>query len=74
MMSNNNVVLMTGFGPFRGHTINASWEAVQLVPSHSIDNTDIIIEEIPVIYNVVDTRIPQLWERYNPIVSIKFYT
>ncbi|KAI4466962.1 protease family c15 pyroglutamyl-peptidase i-related [Holotrichia oblita] len=66
----NHVVLITGFGPFHGHNVNASWEAVKLVPSESIKEADVIVQEIPVIYNVVDSVVPQLWEKYNPSLVI----
>ncbi|GJQ80831.1 hypothetical protein Trydic_g9417 [Trypoxylus dichotomus] len=66
----NHTVLFTGFGPFHGHSVNASWEAVQLVPSQNIENVDVIIEEIPVVYNIVDRTVPQLWEKYKPTLVI----
>lgn len=65
----SHVVLITGFGPFRGHKINASWEAVKLVPTESLNQADVIVQEIPVIYNVVDSIVPELWKKYNPTVS-----
>ncbi|RZF37051.1 hypothetical protein LSTR_LSTR012394 [Laodelphax striatellus] len=64
-------VIVTGFGPFKGHPINASWEAVKLLPKFFNDeNTNLIIEEIPVTYNAIEERIPKLWEKYDPIVVI----
>lgn len=65
----SHVVLITGFGPFHGHKINASWEAVKLVPTESLNQADVIVQEIPVIYNVVDSIVPELWNKYNPTVS-----
>lgn len=65
-MANNNIVV-TGFGPFSGHPINASWESVKLLPKE-IDGFNIITEQIPVVYADVDTRVPYLWKTHNPQV------
>ncbi|KAI5697557.1 pyroglutamyl-peptidase 1 [Diaphorina citri] len=64
-------VLITGFGPFKTHTINPSWEAVSLLPDR-IPNTNIEIvkEQIQVSYNYVDVTVPALWKKYNPDLVI----
>lgn len=75
--SNKNIVIVTGFGPFGHYKINASWEAVKLIPSFlDTDKTDIklIIEEIPVEYEETLARIIKLQEKHKPIVcSINFF-
>lgn len=68
-------ILVTGFGPFGDHVVNASWEAVKELPNlcaHSEEFSDItlITEQIPVSYNYVSTNIPMLWKKYDPIVNI----
>lgn len=63
-----SVVVVTGFGPFRDIKVNASWQAVQLVPEQHFDDVEIVIKEIPVAYDAVNTLVPQLWEKYNPVV------
>lgn len=68
-MSNN--VVVTGFGPFRNHNVNASWEAVKLLPDH-FNGFNIIKKEIPVTYDHVENHVPDLWKIFNPIVS-KFF-
>lgn len=68
----NDVVLVTGFGPFEGHKVNASWEAVKQLKKRETNGVEIVVEEIPVIYSYVEERIPLLWKKYNPKVK-KFY-
>ncbi|XP_075216897.1 pyroglutamyl-peptidase 1 isoform X2 [Lycorma delicatula] len=66
-------VVVTGFGPFYGHPVNASWEAVKLLPGMNIENEadiNLVIEEIPVVYNAIEKRIPELWKQYNPLLVI----
>lgn len=68
-MSNN--IIVTGFGPFRNHNVNASWEAVKLLPEH-FNGFHIIKKEIPVTYNHVENLVPDIWNTFNPIVSTLF--
>nr|CAH7744939.1 unnamed protein product [Callosobruchus chinensis] len=65
----NDTVLVTGFGPFGEHRVNASWESVKLLPD-TIHNTSIIKKEIPVVYSCVDSTVPSLWKQYNPSLVI----
>ncbi|KAJ8925932.1 hypothetical protein NQ315_009784 [Exocentrus adspersus] len=70
-MSDN--IIVTGFGPFRNHSVNASWEAVKLLPDQ-LDEFNIIKKEVPVIYDQVQNNIPDLWKKLNPIVSkLKYF-
>ena len=67
-------ILVTGFGPFSTHTVNASWEAVkelQELWKNSVEFSDVklVVEKIPVSYNYVSDHIPQLWKKHNPSVS-----
>lgn len=69
MNEDKDVVLVTGFQPFGVHKINASWEAVKLLPKYKIDNVQIVVEEVPVLYKYVEENIPLLWKKYNPKVN-----
>jgi len=67
-------ILVTGFGPFDKHVVNASWEAAKELQklwtkSGEFPGVELIIKEIPVSYNYVSTCIPQLWEKHRPTVS-----
>lgn len=67
--------MVTGFGPFKNYKINASWEAVKLLPSMNIEEEfgiKLIIHEIPVTYGYVTENVPVLWRVHNPMVCILF--
>lgn len=66
-MSGN--ILITGFGPFGEHLINASWESVKLLPDN-MDGYKVIKQEISVSYQHVEEHIPELWKNLNPQVRI----
>ncbi|XP_037673970.1 pyroglutamyl-peptidase 1 isoform X2 [Choloepus didactylus] len=60
-------VVVTGFGPFGEHTVNASWIAVQELQKLGLgDGVELHVYEIPVEYETVRTLVPALWERHSP--------
>lgn len=66
------IVLVTGFGPYIGHPVNASWEAVKIMNKDEIEkkhNVELVLLEIPVTYENVDEFVPALWETHTPKVS-----
>jgi len=68
------VVLVTGFGPFGHHKVNASWEAVKHLTQLDLENElkiKLVIAELPVEYDFVETEIPKLWKAHNPQVYFK---
>jgi pyroglutamyl-peptidase len=68
-----DIVVVTGFGPFGHYTTNASWETVKLLPSMNIEeefDVNLIIREIPVTYEYVAENVPALWRVHNPMVCI----
>lgn len=67
--TNQKVILVTGFGPFREHLVNASWEAVKQLPN-VIDDCDVVKLEIPVTYEHVESKIPSMWRELDPVVSL----
>jgi len=63
--------VVTGFGPFRDHTTNASWEAVRQLPSFWEDsNHELLVEEIPVQYSFVSEQVPDKWAAMKPILFV----
>jgi pyroglutamyl-peptidase len=71
-MSTCKVIFITGFGVFGGHEkVNASWEAVKLIPDRlTVKNEEYLVKklEIPVVYDAVNDVVPQIWAE-NPVVS-----
>ncbi|CAK1584116.1 unnamed protein product [Parnassius mnemosyne] len=67
------LVLVTGFGPFLNHPVNASWEAVKLMNKKELEkkyNIELVQLEIPVTYENVDEFVPALWETHTPKLVI----
>ncbi|XP_023936573.1 pyroglutamyl-peptidase 1 [Bicyclus anynana] len=67
------IVLVTGFGPFLNHPVNASWEAVRSMNKEEIENKfniELVLLEIPVTYENVDEFVPALWETHTPKLMI----
>ncbi|KAK9872462.1 hypothetical protein WA026_017931 [Henosepilachna vigintioctopunctata] len=58
-------ILVTGFGPFGNHPINASWEAVKLLPDEFLGHK-VVKCQIPVSYTDVENKIPQMWSSLKP--------
>ena len=67
-------ILVTGFGPFHQHKVNASWEAVKDLVSlgvkHKGEEIPVEIREVPVIYEIVSKLIPELWDEFKPRLCV----
>lgn len=63
-------VLVTGFGPFGEHKVNASWVAIQELSKKEIPGVNLVAHEIPVVYETVKKLLPQLWEQHKPQLVI----
>lgn len=67
------LICVTGFGPFAGHEkINASWEAVRLLPTkHTIRNQSFNLKlvEIPVIYDEVNKHVEKIWNDEPKVIA-----
>lgn len=62
-------VLVTGFGPFAMHQVNASWVAVQELEKMGLGedlDVSLVTIEIPVEYSTVREKIPMLWKDISP--------
>ena len=70
-------ILITGFGPFRDHVVNASWEAVKLLnpdgipwPANIPVGTPLHITfcQLEVAYTAIHKQVPSLWNKQRPHV------
>ncbi|XP_063770821.1 pyroglutamyl-peptidase 1 isoform X1 [Pseudophryne corroboree] len=67
MEEQRKCVVVTGFGPFGEHAVNASWVAVQELQKLGLgDGVDLHVYEIPVEYQTVQRLIPDLWIKHRP--------
>ncbi len=62
-------VLVTGFEPFGGESINPSWEAVKELPD-GIGGAEIVRKRLPVTFRGVRQILPKLLEKEMPDVMI----
>ncbi|KAM4040046.1 pyroglutamyl-peptidase 1-like protein isoform 1-T2 [Anomaloglossus baeobatrachus] len=74
MASNSNtpnLIVVTGFGPYRNHVINSSWEAVKELEKIGIDdNVELKILQLPVHYSEVEKKIKWIWTELQPQLSV----
>nr|XP_039259031.1 pyroglutamyl-peptidase 1-like [Styela clava] len=65
-------VVVTGFGPFRDHKVNASWVTVQKMKETGGLGSDIELEivHIEVEYGTVDQVVPKLWKQHKPQLMV----
>ena len=71
----DGTVLVTGFGPFGTHKINASWLAVKEMADMGLSyrdgsNIKLEIREIPVVYKRVTDLVPKLWKEVKPMLCV----
>lgn len=59
-------VLLTGFAPFDGQRVNASWLAVQEVARTWSGSTSLVVERLPVSFVSAPTVLLEKVERYRP--------
>lgn len=62
-------VLITGFQPFGGESINPAYEAVKLLPQQ-IDGASIVKREIPVVFNEGAEVVRKAIQKENPDIVI----
>jgi len=66
-----NVILLTGFEPFGGYTVNSSWEAVKSLDGMQVlKDVRIISIKIPVLWESAGEILEQNIDRYDPIIVI----
>ncbi|XP_016993996.2 pyroglutamyl-peptidase 1 [Drosophila takahashii] len=70
--SDRKLIVVSGFGPFLGHeAVNASWEAVKLLPevlTHNDIEYDLEKRLVSVEYGAVDEAVTEIWDRQPDLV------
>ncbi|XP_060611631.2 pyroglutamyl-peptidase 1-like protein isoform X2 [Anolis sagrei] len=67
----SNTVVVTGFGPFRQHLVNSSWEAAKELLKLGLGNdVDLHIIELPVVYQKAKEMVCKAWATLNPQLMI----
>jgi pyroglutamyl-peptidase len=63
-------VLLTGFEPFGGESINPSWEALKLLQLQHIDGAEVMTRQIPTVFHHSIQALKQAVEETNPSIVI----
>jgi len=69
--SESQTIVVTGFGLFRDHKSNPSWEAIRdgrLIIDRP--NVKIVTKQIDVIYDEVDKSVQDLWNEHRPMLMV----
>ncbi|XP_016056413.1 PREDICTED: LOW QUALITY PROTEIN: pyroglutamyl-peptidase 1-like protein [Miniopterus natalensis] len=73
MEPQSSCVVVTGFGPFRQHLVNSSWEAVKELSKLGLGR-DMDVElrtlQLPVDYREVKQRVTRIWEDLRPQLTV----
>uniref|UniRef100_UPI00398EBCA5 pyroglutamyl-peptidase 1 n=1 Tax=Pristiophorus japonicus TaxID=55135 RepID=UPI00398EBCA5 len=71
MDSDTQLVLVTGFGPFRQYVMNPSWAAVQELKKLGVgENVGLVTVELPVHYQRARELLTRLWETQEPQLAV----
>ena len=62
-------ILVTGFDPFGGETVNPAYEAVKMLPEQ-IAGAEIIKLEIPTVFSKSSVAVEEGIQKYNPDIVI----
>ncbi|XP_035410665.1 pyroglutamyl-peptidase 1-like protein isoform X2 [Cygnus atratus] len=67
-MDSKSTVVVTGFGPFRQHLVNSSWEAVKELSKRGLGKTiDLRITQLPVVYQKAKEQVFKIWTTLQPL-------
>lgn len=66
------VLLLTGFEPFGGAKLNASWETVKSFQGREILGYRVETALLPVVYDEMDTPLQAAIEKHKPKIAISF--
>lgn len=63
-------VLLTGFAPFDGESVNSSWEAVQALQGEHISGHAIVCAQLPVTFDASHEQLMDLVREHHPALVI----
>ena len=63
-------VLLTGFSPFAGESINSSWEAVQALQGEQVNGYTVVCAQLPVTFDVCHEQLMDLVRENHPALVI----
>ncbi|XP_027893962.1 pyroglutamyl-peptidase 1 isoform X2 [Xiphophorus couchianus] len=70
-MSEREIVVVTGFGPFRQFLVNPSWTTAQGLKLAGMgQRIDVYIKELPVSYSSTQRIIAELWQTLKPKFAV----
>ncbi|RVE71878.1 hypothetical protein OJAV_G00056250 [Oryzias javanicus] len=70
-MNDRDIVVITGFGPFKEFLVNPSWTAAQALKEAGLgEKFHVHIRELPVSYVKTQQIITELWQRLKPKLAI----
>lgn len=66
----DSVILLTGFDPFDGHTLNPSWRIAQALDGQRIAGHRVVSAQLPTIFGASLQELDALIARHNPAVTL----
>ena len=63
-------ILLTGYEPFGGETVNPSWEAVKLLQGKKIGGASVAVVQMPVVWNEIDEAFITAIQQHQPDVMV----
>ncbi|KAM9352444.1 pyroglutamyl-peptidase 1 [Symphorus nematophorus] len=70
-MNGGDIVVVTGFGPFRQFIVNPSWEAAKGLKLVGLgERIDVYIKEVPVSYVKAQQVIGEIWQTLHPKFAV----
>ncbi len=70
--SAENIILVTGFEPFGGDTTNSSWEAVKPLAGKHYRHADVVIAQLPVVWDEAEAMLRALIKIHQPKLVVSF--
>ena len=72
LTAGERVILLTGFEPFGGAKINASWEAVKFFQGKTIAGHRVETVQLPVVYDAIEAPLKEAIAKFKPAAVLCF--